>query len=307
MSLSQLPTELIVWTGGYLSLTDLASLSFQNKQFRAVFADSFHSFDLISSCVLLRAAEADDTALIELALRNRAAVNHAGLDGRTILSFAAQRGDFEMVQRLLEVKDVDIYSEDASSRSPLSWASKNGHWRVVDVLVAADVDNVQGYIEYALIQATCPKVVERLLIGAAKDHEICSDGGYGEALLCSAAEDGKETMVELYLAARINKNARDDYGRSALYLAGSGFHGGVMERLIKAGADVNMPACDGETPLMQAVNTGHKSGVRIFLSAEGINVNAKNRNGSTALSLAELVGDEKMVDLLRAATSGPAT
>jgi ankyrin repeat protein len=301
MPLDQLPTELLHWIGGYLTSTSLALLCFYNKKLRSTFGDRLSGIE-ITSLVLLWAAEVGDTKTTKLALKCGADVNDTTLDGRTALSFVAERGDVEMTRLLLEVKHVDIYRTNTNDGSPLSRASKMGHAQVVDLLVAADVEDDADYIECALTQATWSKhagIVEKLLVPAKKDLEFRRCGGYADYLLCSAALDGQEKIVELFLAANINHNARDTAGRSALYLA-SGDHGGVMKLLIAAGADVNMRDCDRRTPLMQAVERGYKTGVEILLEAKGIDINARDVEGETALSLAEQGEDEEIVELLYA-------
>jgi hypothetical protein len=120
----------------------------------------------------------------------------------------------------------------------------------------------------ALEVTTCHEhagIVENLSVIAKEDDpRFCSHYGYWDTLLCSAAQVGDETAVRLYLAARINHNACDRCGRSALYLA-SGFYGSVMTLLIAAGANLNMGDHDGQTPLMH-----HKTGVEIFLVAKQV-------------------------------------
>jgi ankyrin repeat protein len=178
---------------------------------------------------------------------------------------------------------------------------------VVDLLVATHDESADesalNYVKSALTQATWHlhvMIVERLLVPAKKEPDSRSHGGYGENLLCSAALDGQEEIVELFLAAKINHNACDSHRRSVLYLA-SGFYGGVMKLLIAAGADVNTRDCDGRTPLMRAVERGYKTGVEILLGAKGVNINVRDFEGETALSLAEQEEEEEIVKLLYAA------
>ncbi|KAH8701172.1 ankyrin repeat-containing domain protein, partial [Phaeosphaeriaceae sp. PMI808] len=212
---------------------------------------------------------------------------------------AAERGNVEITKFLLNTQDVDVYKSDCFNQSPLAWASKMGRAKVVDLLLAADTGEVGHYAHGALVATPCSQVktVERLIGTAKMDDGFCS---YGKYLLCSAALDGEEKVVELYLAAGIDYNARDGDGSPALCLA-SGCHGAVMKLLIAAGANVNLSDFDGRTPLMRAVETGYKTGVEILLDVKSINVNTKGVYGDTALSLAE---HEEIVELLHLFTSG---
>jgi ankyrin repeat protein len=299
--LLQLPPELLLWIGSYLPFQSLALLCFQSKPLRSIFADRLPD-DMIVPSVLLWAAEVEHIPTMRLALnwRPEPDVNITNSEKRTPLSFVAEHGDITTTRRLLQATTVDIYGEDIYHPSPLSWAAKMGHSTVVDLLVAADVENIPGYIEHAINVATWHRqagIVETLLTTVKNNLDFCD---YGKDLLCSAAEDGEEEIVELYLAAGIDHNACDGHLRSALCLA-SGAHGGVMKLLIAKGADVNMRDRDGQTPLMQAVEKDYDIGVEILLGAKGIDTNVKNVNGDTALSLAKLYKHKGIVKLLCAA------
>jgi ankyrin repeat protein len=128
-------------------------------------------------------------------------------------------------------------------------------------------------------------------------EDLDLDGKNGGAMLCSAALDGHEEIVKLYLAAGVDENACDGCGRSALYLA-SGYHSKIMKLLTTAGADVNSRDVDCQTPLMRAADKGHKEGVEILLKEGSIDIDHEDKDGETALSVAEQSGHEKIVALL---------
>jgi ankyrin repeat protein len=135
--------------------------------------------------------------------------------------------------------------------------------------------------------------VEQLLERGELDLDQKNRG----VLLCSAALDGHEKIVKLYLAAGVDKNACDGCGRSALYLA-SGYHSKIMKLLTTAGADINSQDVDCQTPLMRAADKGHKEGVEILLKEGSIDIDHEDMDGETALSLAEQSGHEEIVALL---------
>ena len=67
--------------------------------------------------------------------------------------------------------------------------------------------------------------------------------------------------------------------------------------LLKAGADVNAKTKDGETALMVALLEGHTESVNALIKA-GADVNAKDIKGGTALMLAALYGQAEDIKLL---------
>jgi ankyrin repeat protein len=121
---------------------------------------------------------------------------------------------------------VDIYRKNTKDGLPRSRASKMGHAQVVDLLNAAHVksavesavESAIDYVDCALTQATRhlhARFVERLLVPAKKELDFRGYRGYREYLLCSAALNGQEMIVKLFLAAKTNYNAHDTVGRSA--------------------------------------------------------------------------------------------
>ena len=67
-----------------------------------------------------------------------------------------------------------------------------------------------------------------------------------------ATQHSDVEMVDLLLHARANVRALNRYGVSPLELAAINGNAGIVERLVKAGADVNAVGVGGQTPLMSA-------------------------------------------------------
>ncbi len=73
---------------------------------------------------------------------------------------------------------------------------------------------------------------------------------------------------------------------------------GMVELLLNAGADVNAREKDGKTALMWAAFNGHKNIVELLLKANA-HVNVKDDKNNTALTIALLYERPEIVDLLR--------
>ena len=115
--------------------------------------------------------------------------------------------------------------------------------------------------------------------------------------------NGNRGTVKYLLQQGADPNTRNpDDGSPALTLAVAGNDIQMAMVLIKNGADVNAKGRDGQTPLMHAAQgtLGLDDMVRLLI-ARGADVNIKTRTGDTALGIAERMGNEHIVELLRAA------
>ena len=65
-------------------------------------------------------------------------LNSKDNNGRTPLSWAAEKGHEEVVGQLLEKKGIDLNSNDNNGRTPLSWAAEKSHRAMVRLLAQRD-------------------------------------------------------------------------------------------------------------------------------------------------------------------------
>lgn len=98
--------------------------------------------------------------------------------------------------------------------------------------------------------------------------------------LINAVRRGDIPRVKRLLAAGADVNARDKYGRTALYWPVCFGRIGCMRLLIEAGADVNNRDSDGWTPLHEAAYCELIACMRILIEA-GADTEIKDNCGST--------------------------
>jgi ankyrin repeat protein len=140
-----------------------------------------------------------------------------------------------------------------------------------------------------------------LMIEALKTTDINMAGPGGYTALMVVANYGFVDMVDYLLSQAPSVNAQSEGGQTALALSISPKEEEsalVVEKLLAAGADVNLASGGGNTPLMEAAYQGNKAVLQLVLKA-GADVNAVNKFNETALFSALVGGDEpEIVSLL---------
>lgn len=230
--------------------------------------------------------------------------------------FSASSEDLaQAVSAILEDANVNIDATWDKCGSALCEASRQGHRRIVHMLLAkgADPNLRSGYGYTALVQAVYfgdKRIVQMLLDAGAdiRDQHICAaalrgavehddkklvemllDAGAdihatGEnTALNAAAATGKKQMVEFLLAKDANCEAKGVcYGRALISASGNG-RNGMVEMLLAHGADINTRT-EATTALIKASYFLKVWTVEMLL-AHGADVNAQRYDCNTALGV----------------------
>jgi ankyrin repeat protein len=116
-----------------------------------------------------------------------------------------------------------------------------------------------------------------------KRVDVNARQGDGATALHWATYTENRELVELLVAAGANVNAANDLGITPLYLAAAAGNAALVNTLLKKGAAHDAASETGVTPLMEAARAGSVEAVRALL-AKGAAVNAQERDRSqTAL------------------------
>ena len=178
---------------------------------------------------------------------------------------AAAAGEVEQVESLLR-RGASVRATDAQGRTPLVAAAYGNQVDVARVLLAAggDPDEKDATVQSAYLIATSevgddPALLDVLLDGGATADSRDSFNGTG---LIRAAERGYPRIVERLLETEIQVDHVNRLGWTALHEAivlgdGGPAHVEVVELLVDAGADVNLPG-NGQLPLAQATARGYE-------------------------------------------------
>ncbi|MBN9424083.1 MAG: hypothetical protein BGO63_07625 [Candidatus Accumulibacter sp. 66-26] len=123
----------------------------------------------------------------------------------------------------------------------------------------------------------------------------------GNTLVMLAVRENNAELLEQLLLRRARLNVRNRNGDTALRLAAFDGKLPFVQRLVEAGAEVNMY---GWSPLSYAAFNGHAPVVD-YLLRRGAEIDAKTENGSTALMLAARNGHLAVVESLLKAQADP--
>ena len=136
--------------------------------------------------------------------------------------------------------------------------------------------------------------------------DVNAPQGDGTTALHWAAYRDDPEMVKLLLAAGANPKATTREGAiTPLLMACQNGSAAMIETLLKAGSDANAVKTNGTTPLMMAAASGNADAVKTLL-AHGANVNAKeSAHGQTALMFAAALNRAAVIKVLMANGADP--
>ena len=143
-------------------------------------------------------------------------------------------------------------------------------------------------------------VTQLLTAGFDPNAKLAGPGWPGWTPLMIAAAEGHEEIVRLLLDAGADPNAQNKLGRTSLMFASSYGNEPIARMLLDKGASPNtLPTDDtGWTALMAAAFGGRSEVVQLLLE-RGADKSLTDKNGRTALALAEENGDSDSIRLLR--------
>ncbi|KAM9762965.1 uncharacterized protein kank4 isoform 1-T6 [Menidia menidia] len=162
-------------------------------------------------------------------------------------------------------------------------------------------------LHYSVSHSNFP-VVRLLLDTGLCETDNVNKAGYTPVMLAAltAAEspDDLEVAEQLLKLGDLNARSRQA-GQTALMLAVSHGRVAMVKLLLSCGADVNAQDREGSTALMCACEHGHTHIASLLLETGQCDTRLKDKNGQTALSVAEAASHQDIVDLLKAQASEP--
>ncbi|KAJ0032630.1 hypothetical protein NQD34_002711 [Periophthalmus magnuspinnatus] len=145
-------------------------------------------------------------------------------------------------------------------------------------------------------------VVKLLLDTGLCETDNVNKAGYTPVMLAAltAAEspDDLEVAEQLLKMGDVNARSRQA-GQTALMLAVSHGRVAMVKLLLSCGADVNAQDREGSTALMCACEHGHTHITRLLLETGQCDMSLTDKNGQTALTVAEGASHEDILQLLK--------
>ena len=149
-----------------------------------------------------------------------------------------------------------------------------------------------------LIEAVKTRNAETVRSLLEQRVDVNARQGDGATALHWAVHLDDGNVIDLLLRAGANADASDDTGVTPLYLACLNRQAALVERLLQAQANPNAATVSGETVLMTCARTGEAAGVRALLT-RGAKVNATEPgHDQTALMWAAAQAHPEAVDAL---------
>ncbi len=233
----------------------------------------------------------------------------------TGLFLAAGYGHHAVVKMLLNA-GADPNVRAYNGKTPLINASGAGHESVIDTLIAsgADVNAVTDNNDSAIYVASKgghDQLVKRLMVAGALHpmgdaSKPVLKNTWGEHEFLAACREGHITVVRYYLTLngfdinQLYSGGEKKQLMTGLFLAAGYGHHAVVKMLLNAGADPNVRAYNGKTPLINASGAGHESVIDTLI-ASGADVNAVTDNNDSAIYVASKGGHDQLVKRLMVA------
>lgn len=204
----------------------------------------------------------------------------------------AVRAGFEAEVAELVAFRANVNARDALGQTALQLAIEEGHAGIADLLIEAGAD----------VDAQTTTVMPRTVMtekswGGPRRTEMTTILDYlEETVLMLAIKRRRLEIVDKLIKAGADVDADDCHGETALTLAVKDGLLGIVDKLIEAGAD-NLSLFDCDDLLHRAIDDGCERQVLVLLRA-GADVEIEESGEGTPLSYAARLGETSMVSLL---------
>ena len=223
---------------------------------------------------------------------------------QTTMLFKAATHSRPHIATLALGRGADANAKHPNYGSPLALAVTRGDAETVGILLGAGADPKSDGVDAAKLKALAGNVLadRDALQESERTGDINGRGPLGRTLLFIAAERGDEAMVTTLLSKKADPSVTTerwpDDGWTPLMAAAAAGHVGIVEKLLKAGADVDASNANGRTALMFAAWYGRAAVIQALL-ARGASPHTIDELGHSAATLAQACGDPPAIAAIR--------
>ncbi|XP_046564994.1 putative ankyrin repeat protein RF_0381 [Haliotis rubra] len=219
-------------------------------------------------------------------------------DGDNILHYASHGGHTVIVEKVLADSKIDVDSSDRYGRTAVMEAVKQGYEQVFDILVGygcdiSHIDNDGNNVLHVACRGGHVAMVEHVL--SQTNVDINSRGKDGATPLMFAARGRHRGVFDLLVAKRADASLLDDKGNNILHVACMGGHVGMVEHVLSQDmVDINSQGRRGRTPLLWAALRKHSAVIRLLLGQDA-DLLQLDDDGNNILHVSCETGNEEIV------------
>ncbi|KAL2287892.1 hypothetical protein FJTKL_04679 [Diaporthe vaccinii] len=150
-----------------------------------------------------------------------------------------------------------------------------------------------SFADFAVITGSEGRLPDALRSGP----DLEASGNRGQTALHLAASYGHVGMIKMLLEAGASPHARSESGSTPAYRAARNGSIAALELLAEAGSDLDAMTWDGWTAVFEAIENHHVLVVE-WLVRKGVNLRQKILHGSSVLEFARGAGDQAIVEIV---------
>ena len=229
---------------------------------------------------------------IKMLIQNGADIQASCSNGSTVLHFASRNSNQEVVEFLLNLKEISVNATDYLNQTPLMYACFDGGrldnikmFRQNGADIQASSSNGSTVLHFASASSN-QEIVEFLL--KLNERSVNTTDNLNQTPLMHACYDGgRLDNIKMLIQNGADIQASSSNGSTVLHFASALSNQEVVEFLLKLN-EISVNAKDNlnQTPLMHACYDGGRLDNIKMLLKNGADIQASSSNGSTVLHFA---------------------
>ncbi|GFR05514.1 uncharacterized protein TNCT_117161 [Trichonephila clavata] len=246
--------------------------------------------DALGRSVVHYAAQEGHKEIVDALINNGVDIKKPDELGKTALHYAARYNHgTEVVSCLLENAKDCINSKDKNGRTAVYYAAQQGNWKIVDFLIEKKGASIDGLdAEKLLFHYTYKgsvegirKVVEKEKKEGEKEIDVIAiKDNHDNTLLHIAARKGHFTVVEFLLGEGAGVSVANNSGKVPISYAAEGNHWNIVESLLRKKAEFNHLSVPQKLSLLNhSAKNAHWDIVKLFMERPAANQAIKKREG----------------------------